>query len=87
MIIVKIMKTEAMELLEAKKPRAVEIRPVTASASEANPTIGAKKTDSMLPLQEKKGRKASLMLVKNVDQEKSFMKKRLVKVAGYLMSS
>ena len=74
MIAVKMMNIEAIELREAKKPLAVEIRPVIARMREAIPIIGARKMESMLPLQEKKTRKAFLMLSKNVTQEKSFMK-------------
>ena len=87
MIAVKTMKIEAIEFLEAKKPFAVEIRPVMAKISEAMPIIGARKTESILPLHEKKIRKAFLILEKKVFQEKSFMKQSSVKVDGYLMIS
>ena len=69
-IAVKTIKIEAIEFLEAKKPLAVETSPVIARMSEAMPIIGAKKTESILPLQEKNTRKAFLMLLKNSSQEK-----------------
>ena len=87
MTAVKIMKIEAIELREAKKPLVVEIRPVMAKMSEAMPIMGARKTESMLPLQEKNTRKAFLMLSKKVFQEKSFIKHSSVIVVGYLMIS
>ena len=86
-IAVKIRKIEAIELREAKKPLVVEMRPVIASVREAIPIIGARKTDSMLPLQEKKARRAFLMFSRNVPQLKSFIKKSEVIVDGYLISS
>ena len=84
---VKIMKIEAIELREAKKPLVVEIRPVIARISEAIPIIGARNMESILPLQEKNTRKAFLMLLKKVSQEKSFIKHSSVMVVGYLIIS
>ena len=84
---VKIMKIEAIELREAKKPLVVEIRPVIAKINEAIPIIGARNTESMLPLQEKNTRKAFLTLSKKAPQEKSFIKHNSVIVVGYLMIS
>ena len=79
---VKTIKMEAMEFLEAKKPLVVEMRPVKARAREARPIIGARKTDWILPLQEKNGRKASLMLAKKAPQEKLSIKKSVLAVSG-----
>lgn len=59
--IVKMMSQVAMELREAKKPLAVERRPMTASAIEARPTKGERKTLSRAVLQEKSGKKAILI--------------------------
>ena len=85
--IVKMINIEAMEFLEAKKPLVVEIRPVIARASEASPIIGAKNTDSILPLQEKNGKKASLILEKYLPQEKSSIKVRDFRVSGWRSTS
>ena len=52
---VKMIKYEAMEFLEAKKPLAVEISPVIARAKLARPTRGERKVLSTEPLQEKNG--------------------------------
>ena len=79
---VKTIKIEAIEFLDAKKPLVVEIRPVMASANEARPIIGDKKTDSMLPLHEKNGRKASLIFEKKWPREKSSIRNRALAVSG-----
>lgn len=77
-------KIDAMELREAKKPLAVEISPVKARAIDARPIIGDKKTDWMLPLQEKNGKNASLIFGKKLFQEKFFAKNNWSETVGYL---
>lgn len=57
-IMVKTMRQVAIELREAKKPLVVERRPMTASATEANPMNGDRKELSSAVFQAKKGRKA-----------------------------
>ena len=86
-IIVKTMKTDAIEFLDAKNPFVVENRPVNARAIEARPTIGDRKIDSTLPLQEKNGKNPSRIFARKVPQLKLSTKVSWTKVDGYLMSS
>ena len=87
MMAVKMINIEAMEFLEAKKPLVVEMRPVMARMSDAIPIIGARKIESILPLQEKKTRTAFFILLKKTPQEKSFINISSVMVDGYLIIS
>lgn len=59
---VKMIKQVAMELREAKKPLAVESRPITARAIEARPMNGDRNWLSRVVFQEKSGKKATLIL-------------------------
>ena len=86
-MIVKMMKSEAMEFLDAKKPLAVEISPVRAKARDARPIIGDRNTDWALAPHVKNGVKALPILLKNVLQEKSDMKASSRIVSGYLIIS
>ena len=56
----------AIEFLEAKKPLAVLTNPASATESEASPIIGESIADSALPVQEKNGKKADLILLKKL---------------------
>lgn len=58
---VKMISQVAIELREAKKPLAVERRPMTARVISARPTKGERKTLSRAVLQEKSGKNATLI--------------------------
>ena len=81
---VKTIKQVAIELREAKKPLAVERRPITARATEARPTNGDKKELSSVLFQAKNGRKAVWMLWKNWSSVRPGDSNSSVMIAGLM---
>ena len=85
--IVKIMRQLAIEFLEAKKPLAVDSRPITANAIEARPMKGDRKALSRVVFQAKKGKKAVWILVRNWVKEKSGVSRSSAMMDGLMKAA
>lgn len=79
---VKMMSQVAMEFREAKKPFAVERRPMTARAMEARPMKGERKALSKVVFQAKNGMKATWILLMKVPQVRPGARKSSARMLG-----